>query len=330
MGRTTQVNLGPTAAEIEASVSLLDVIGKYTQLKGSNGKYMGLCPFHEERTPSFTVTPSKGIYKCFGCGKGGKSVINFVMQKEGWTFSEARSHLINDFNVTTHVKSPITRAPKVVEPLDIEFSDMPFTDEHKRYWEKLEMDQTYLNKNNVFAVREWAIGYKKGGRMKLVERTAGEITFAYYAPDIDKEKILRIGPLIEKKDKWVSNIKSDYLWYFDEYEQCDDLFVVKSLKDCLVVKKTGACAMAVQSENAKVLLESNRTRIEEKCPRPTLIFGIDKQALGQRDIILAETDWKSWRLNEALYTEYGISDPAEYLEAGFNYKQLKQELLNGS
>ena len=49
---------------------------------------MGVCPFHDEKTPSFTVSPAKGIYKCFGCGKGGNSV-NFVMEHEQFSYPEA-------------------------------------------------------------------------------------------------------------------------------------------------------------------------------------------------------------------------------------------------
>ena len=329
MSRINQVDLGPTAAEIENSISLVDVINKYTRLKASNGKHIGLCPFHNEKTPSFTVSQSKGIYKCFGCGEGGKGVINFIMNKEKLSFSDARALLLTDFKVTSTKKDIIIRPEKETEPLDIEFVDMPFTKQHNKYWEKLRMDQTFLNKNNVFAVKEWAIGRKKKGTMRIKPKEPGEITFCYYAPDINGEKILRIGPTITKADKWVSNIKSDYLWYFDQYEQCNDLYIVKSLKDTLVVKKLGYCAVAVQSENARVLLDKNKERIEAKCVQPTLVFGIDTQAIGQRDIILSETDWKSWRLNESLYESHKISDAAEYIEAGFNYKQLRQELLNG-
>ena len=53
---------------------------------------LGVCPFHDEKTPSFTVSPAKGIYKCFGCGKGGNSV-NFVMEHEQFSYPEALKFL---------------------------------------------------------------------------------------------------------------------------------------------------------------------------------------------------------------------------------------------
>ena len=58
---------------------IVDVVSKQVRLKKSGANYMGLCPFHNEKTPSFSVSPTKGIFHCFGCGVGG-SVINFVMK----------------------------------------------------------------------------------------------------------------------------------------------------------------------------------------------------------------------------------------------------------
>ena len=66
-----------------------DVVGEYVQFTKRSGQNLfGLCPFHSEKTPSFSVSPSKQIYHCFGCGKGG-SVINFIMEIENLSFPEA-------------------------------------------------------------------------------------------------------------------------------------------------------------------------------------------------------------------------------------------------
>jgi len=74
---------------------IVEVVGKYVHLT-KNGKYMkGLCPFHSEKTPSFTVTPELQIYHCYGCGKGG-NVIRFVEEMEGYTFPEAVRMLAED------------------------------------------------------------------------------------------------------------------------------------------------------------------------------------------------------------------------------------------
>jgi DNA primase len=76
------------AAEIKTKLSVVDVVGETVQLKKAGSTYKGLCPFHGEKTPSFTVTPARESWKCFGCGEGG-DVFNFVMKRDGLTFPEA-------------------------------------------------------------------------------------------------------------------------------------------------------------------------------------------------------------------------------------------------
>lgn len=77
---------------------IVDVISQQVRLKKSGANYMGLCPFHNEKTPSFSVSPQKGIFHCFGCGAGG-SVINFVMKTENLTFLEAVKELAQRANI---------------------------------------------------------------------------------------------------------------------------------------------------------------------------------------------------------------------------------------
>lgn len=74
--------------QVRSANSIVDVIGSYVRLKRTGGGYMGLCPFHNEKSPSFHVNPSRQMYKCFGCGVGG-SVITFVMEYENYSFTEA-------------------------------------------------------------------------------------------------------------------------------------------------------------------------------------------------------------------------------------------------
>ncbi|MBS2969728.1 DNA primase [Metabacillus sp. KIGAM252] len=74
--------------KIQQSVDITDIIGEYVQLKKQGRNYFGLCPFHGENTPSFSVSPDKQIFHCFGCGAGG-NVFSFLMQMEGYEFVEA-------------------------------------------------------------------------------------------------------------------------------------------------------------------------------------------------------------------------------------------------
>jgi len=87
-----------TAEEIIASARIDDVIGDFVTLKKKGNYYVGLCPFHNEKTPSFTVTPAKGIFKCFGCGKGGDSV-SFIMEHEHFNYPEALKYLAKKYNI---------------------------------------------------------------------------------------------------------------------------------------------------------------------------------------------------------------------------------------
>ncbi|MCD4789524.1 MAG: DNA primase [Bacteroidales bacterium] len=75
-----------------------EVIGDFVTLRKRGVNYVGLCPFHNEKTPSFTVSPAKGIYKCFGCGKAGNS-INFVMEHDHYSYPEALRYLAKKYNI---------------------------------------------------------------------------------------------------------------------------------------------------------------------------------------------------------------------------------------
>ena len=78
--------------EVRMKNDIVDVVSQYVKLNRRGNTYFGLCPFHNEKTPSLSVTPSKQMYYCFGCGAGG-NVYNFVMEYENYTFGEALQHL---------------------------------------------------------------------------------------------------------------------------------------------------------------------------------------------------------------------------------------------
>jgi len=77
-----------TIDRIYAAANIVDIVGDYVTLKRRGVNYIACCPFHNEKTPSFVVSPSKGLFKCFGCGKGGNAV-TFVMEHEGVSYPEA-------------------------------------------------------------------------------------------------------------------------------------------------------------------------------------------------------------------------------------------------
>ncbi|MEI8046908.1 MAG: DNA primase [Bacteroidota bacterium] len=87
-----------TISQIFDAARVEEVVADFVSLKRRGSNFTGLCPFHNERTPSFHVSPTKGIYKCFGCGKAGNSV-NFVMEHEKFTYPEALRYLAKKYNI---------------------------------------------------------------------------------------------------------------------------------------------------------------------------------------------------------------------------------------
>ena len=78
--------------EVRTKNDIVDVISQYVKLQRKGSSYFGLCPFHNEKSPSFSVSPGKQMYYCFGCGAGG-NVFTFVMEYENFTFVEAMQYL---------------------------------------------------------------------------------------------------------------------------------------------------------------------------------------------------------------------------------------------
>ncbi|HEY8467697.1 MAG TPA: DNA primase [Solirubrobacterales bacterium] len=94
MARFSQTSL----ERVKDAANIVEIVSQYTDLRRSGARFTGLCPFHDERTPSFSVDPVAGLYYCFGCGAGGDA-IKFVEEKEGLTFSEAVEALAERFGV---------------------------------------------------------------------------------------------------------------------------------------------------------------------------------------------------------------------------------------
>jgi DNA primase len=87
-----------TIQQILGRIDIIDVVGGFVKLKKRGSNYLGLCPFHNEKSPSFTVSPSKELYKCFGCGKSGNS-ISFIMEHEKYSYVDALKWLANRYGI---------------------------------------------------------------------------------------------------------------------------------------------------------------------------------------------------------------------------------------
>jgi len=104
-GKPTRMIPRDTIDTIISTTRIEEVIGDFVTLRRRGVNLIGLCPFHNEKTPSFTVSPAKGIYKCFGCGKAGNAV-GFIMEHEHFSFPEALRYLANKYQIEIEEEVP--------------------------------------------------------------------------------------------------------------------------------------------------------------------------------------------------------------------------------
>ena len=125
------MNRNDTVREVAERLSIAEVIGEYVSLKRSGSNFLGLCPFHGEKTPSFNVNPAREIFHCFGCGAGG-DIFSFVMKIEGISFPEALRKLAARAGVAIEDR-PLTDAEKQLKTeRDQQRTIMLVTAEHYR------------------------------------------------------------------------------------------------------------------------------------------------------------------------------------------------------
>ena len=147
--------------EIKSVADIVSVIGDYVELKRAGSNYVGLCPFHNEKTPSFSVSPSKGIFHCFGCGVGG-DVISFIMQKEGLSYPEAIKFLADKLGIlveTNEVNKEKYEHRKKLFKINNEaklfyYKNLLINDIPKDYIKKRNLNNNLINK--------FIIGYADG------------------------------------------------------------------------------------------------------------------------------------------------------------------------
>ena len=147
--------------EIRDRADIVDLIGEYVDLKRSGSNYMGLCPFHSEKTPSFSVSPSKGIFKCFGCGVGG-DVITFVMKRENLSFPEAVEFLADKYSVRLEVYKDENKEARDKRDRLYEINREAGLHFLKNY-QASQKTQLYLKNRmlNDKTIRSYGIGYSK-------------------------------------------------------------------------------------------------------------------------------------------------------------------------
>lgn len=180
--------------ELLTRVDVVDVVGKAVKLRKAGANYQGLCPFHNEKTPSFSVSPTKQFYHCFGCGAHG-SAISFLMEHHGLGFVEAVHELARDVGLTVpedHSREGAEAARKASQQLALS----QWLDQAARYY-RSRLKETpaaisYLKERGVTGeiARHFGLGYAPAGWRNL----EGVL------PDYAAEDAVRAGLVIAGED----------------------------------------------------------------------------------------------------------------------------------
>ena len=161
--------------KIFETVRVEEVVEDYVTLKKRGVNMIGLCPFHDEKTPSFYVSPAKGIYKCFGCGKGGNAV-NFVMEKESMSYPEALRTLAKKYNIEIEEKE---QTPEQIEAnnererlfVTLSYAQKKFTDNLHNTDEGKSVGLTYFRERGFRddIIEKFQLGYSINKRKAFTE-----------------------------------------------------------------------------------------------------------------------------------------------------------------
>ncbi len=168
-----------TIDRIVDAANIVDVVSDYVTLRRAGASYKGLCPFHDDKTPSFSVSPARGVCKCFSCGKGGNSV-HFIMEMEQMSYVEALKHLAKKYGIP------------------VEEEEM--TDEQR---------QRMNERESMFAVNEWAAKYFSQTMMNNQDGRA--IGLAYFRSRGFRDDIIakfRLGFCLDSPDAMSKEAKA--------------------------------------------------------------------------------------------------------------------------
>ncbi len=169
-----------TIQEIRDTAKIEDVVGDYVTLKKRGVNLLGLCPFHNEKTPSFTVSPAKNIYKCFGCGESG-GAINFIMEHEGMTYPQALRHLAGKYNIEIDETKPSAEAIQERQTMD----SLYLINERAQQFFAKQLFETESGKNigltyfkergfNEDTIKKFGLGYAPNGFKTFTDKAVKE------------------------------------------------------------------------------------------------------------------------------------------------------------
>jgi DNA primase len=194
-----------TIQQITSRIDIIDVVGEFVKLKKRGTNYLGNCPFHNEKSPSFTVSPAKEIYKCFGCGKSGNT-ITFLMEHEKYSYVEALRWLAARYNIEIE-ETETSPAQKIAQ----QTADSLYAINHfamdfftKQYWDTEAGEtiaQSYMQHRGFLRpiVEKFKIGYNPSDRDSLAK--------ALIQNQFNPELFARTGLVVERDGGWQDNYR---------------------------------------------------------------------------------------------------------------------------
>ncbi len=195
-----------TIQQITSRIDIIDVVGEFIKLKKRGTNYLGLCPFHGEKSPSFTVSPAKEIYKCFGCGKSGNT-ITFLMEHEKYSYVEALKWLAARYNIEVEETQ---KTPEQVQLLQIadslhainHFAQKFFTEQLLNTEEGTNIAGAYLKergfRNEI--IQKFQLGYNPEARDGLTKALLNN----QFNPDL----LLKTGLVHNRNNELGDNYRS--------------------------------------------------------------------------------------------------------------------------
>ncbi len=215
-----------TIDKIFDAADIVEVVSDYVTLKRRGVNYIGSCPFHNEKTPSFTVSPAKNICKCFGCGKGGNPV-NFIMELENLSYIDALKQLAKKYH--------------------IEIEEKELTPE------QLEQKN---NRESLMAVSEWAQQYFSNNLINHIEgKSVGMSYFLHRGFREDIIKKFQLGYALKQRDAYTSEAQKK--GYKLEYLEKTGLTIVKE-NNYILDRFHGRAIFPIHSISGKVIAFGGR------------------------------------------------------------------------
>jgi DNA primase len=194
-----------TIQEILSRIDIVDIIGGFVKLKKRGANYLGLCPFHNEKTPSFSVSPTKEIYKCFGCGRSGNAV-SFIMEHEKYSYVDTLKWLANKYGIEieeTFANDEQRQQMQTADSLYIinHFAQQFFTHRLFETEEGQDVGLSYLKERGFREeiIKRFQLGYSPEQR----DAFAKEAIFRKYNPEL----LIKTGLVVNRNDQLLDNYR---------------------------------------------------------------------------------------------------------------------------